>query len=479
MTRSLALSLVAAGLFSLAMRPWGSGYFAIAGATLLVAVLMRERVPWRGGLVAAVAWLGMAIPSLEGTAAILWWSFPALLGLLGLGWVIAGTVFVWLRERLSVGVSLLALPVLFTASEFAFSRTWLLGDAALGLLAYTQADTLLRALAPWSGTSAVNIGLLLLATGIYSLLARRWTRAIWSVAAVVAALLVPVPGTSAIWMAGELRAGAVQGSQRDIDRLMAAYDDRVGARLAGTYEELISHAAAQGAELVILPETVLPRSTVISDPSPHLVSMLSAAPVTLVGVHEYAGDETYNSAAVWTGTELDPVYRKQALVPVIESSYTAGTSSDPVMLQAARVGLGICLDSVQPGISREAVRRGAELLIYITDDTFAGITSTPYFHLRTAMLRAAETARATLFVNESGPSAVLDARGKTLDTLQLGEQGVMVAELPLMTGITPFVAVGDLLGWFCLLSGAVYTVFHVFAPQRKRQTGAAIDFVSD
>ena len=99
------------------------------------------------------------------------------------------------------------------------------------------------------------------------------------------------------------------------------------------------------------------------------------------------------------------------------------------------------------------------MLVFITDDTFAGFTATPSVHLRTAALRAAETARATVFTNEWGPSAVFDQHGKLIAGLDLGAAGVVVAELPLSQGTTPFVRFGDWLGRLAFIAVIGLLVF--------------------
>lgn len=473
MRGAFALSLIGAALFSFSLRPWGNGYFAIAGAIVLVVVLMNERTPWRGAALSAILWLGLGIPTVEGVAGGFWWGFAALLALLSVGWVGAGALFAWLRNRLPPGSAVVALPVLFTAVEFLMSRTWLLGNSAAGLLAYTQSDTPLLKLAAWSSTSAINAGVLMLAAGLYSIALKHWKPVVGLIAPVVLALVIQPPGTGAIFETAQLRAGVIQGAQGNLDRLLASYDDQVASRLAQTYEALIRRATDDGAELAVLGETVLPRRSNLENPPAHLQRMLRAAPVTIVGAHEYEQGHVYNSAVIWNGTNLESIYRKRALVPLIEGNYTAGNTSDPVMIQGALTGVGICLDSVQAGLSLQAVRAGAELLIFITDDSFAGHSATPHFHIRTAAVRAAETARATVFANEWGPSAMFDRHGRTLGMLPLGQQGVLVTDLPLAQGMTPFVALGDYLGWIAVTLSLI-VVFRCCSIERPAPSAANI-----
>ena len=450
MMRLLALSALSAALFSLSFRPWGSGYFALGAAFLLVSVLMAERKPWRGALAAGIAWTGLGITAAEGTAAFVWWALPALVGLFSLGWLISGAVFVWLRRKLPTGASLVALALLFTSTEFLISQRGVFGDAAIGLLAYTQADTPLKSLAPWSGTSTVVLGVLLLATGAYALYLREWRLSAWLSLPVIALILLPAPGTTTPPVEANLSVGSIQGARDSLDQLFATYDEEIAVQRAASYESLISQAVERGAELVVLGETILPSGTDASNLPAHLRSMLSLAPATIVGSREYSGGDIFNSAFLWTGAGLESVYRKRALVPIVEEFYARGSTSTPVMTQGVLIGLAICLDTFYAEQIRSSVSQGAELLIFITDDTFAGFATTPYMHMRTAALRAAETARATVFTNEWGPSAMFDRHGNQIAHLDLGTAGVIVAELPLALGVTPYVRFGDWLGWLTL-----------------------------
>jgi apolipoprotein N-acyltransferase len=136
----------------------------------------------------------------------------------------------------------------------------------------------------------------------------------------------------------------------------------------------------------------------------------------------------------------------------------------PVTVAGRRIGLGICLDSAYGWLGRARVRSGADALVYLSDDTFAGRTVTPELHLRLTAFRAAEVGRPVVFANESGPSAVFGPRGDTLAALDAGEPGWTVAAIPGLSGVTPFVRWGDWLGAI----GLGVSLFALFAPALGR-----------
>lgn len=446
MTRRLALASMAALSFTASLRPWGSGYLAVVAFAAAVAAVRGERRPARAAALMAVAWLGLAVPALEGTFLSVWWSLPALVALNSVAWAVAGAAHAFAANR-GGGSTLWLLPLLVVAAEFVASRRWLWGDAAFSLLAYTQADTPLRYLASLTGSSGPALGVALAGGALVALVTGpRWTAGalLVSIATLSLAAYVVPAGTDA----GSVRVAVVQSAQGQVARLLMPFDEGLMARVVAPYVALTAEAAAAGAELVVWGETVLPEgSAAVEGP---WVNALRAAPAVVAGRVERAVDGLYNSVFAWRGDGLELVSRKQALVPVVEAVYAAGEPSEPFSVQGARLAALVCLDSLHGELSRESVRRGADLLVYLTDDTFAGRTATPLLHLRTAILRAAETGRAVVFANESGPSAIVSPTGKVLALSRAREAGVVITDVPLMRGSTPYVAFGDWLGTLAL-----------------------------
>ena len=72
----------------------------------------------------------------------------------------------------------------------------------------------------------------------------------------------------------------------------------------------------------------------------------------------------------------------------------------------------ICYESVYPNYVREFVKRGAEFLVIITNDSWWGNTSGAYQHASFASLRAVETRRWVVQCANGGISMVVDPQAK-------------------------------------------------------------------
>jgi apolipoprotein N-acyltransferase len=205
----------------------------------------------------------------------------------------------------------------------------------------------------------------------------------------------------------------------------------------------------------------------------YLAEALAPADVALAGGVSFRDGASHNALFHWNGARLREVYRKRALVPVNEWHYERGRALPPLALRGTALGLGICLDSVFGALARQAVRAGAEVLVYVTEDSFAGRTVTPEMHLRVTAFRAAETARPAVFASQSGPSAVFDARGRVVQRLPHGEAAGAVVAIRPATAVTPFVRFGNLAGW-ASLAAAVLAAAAAARPRRARRsaTGA-------
>jgi len=129
---------------------------------------------------------------------------------------------------------------------------------------------------------------------------------------------------------------------------------------------------------------------------------------------------------------FEALLRRFNLTPVAETfgGFSAADRRGMLMLPG---GLGavplICYEAIFPDLSSVPDGRGA-LLLNLTNDAWYGITPGPYQHLRQAQLRAVETRLPLVRAANSGISAVVDAGGRIVASLPLGEPGVFDVGLP-------------------------------------------------
>ncbi|MGC6484745.1 MAG: apolipoprotein N-acyltransferase [Candidatus Puniceispirillales bacterium] len=90
----------------------------------------------------------------------------------------------------------------------------------------------------------------------------------------------------------------------------------------------------------------------------------------------------------------------------------------------------ICYEAIFPAAVRRAAHaRAAGLMVTITNDAWFGDTIGPRQHLAMARMRSAELGLPMLRAANNGISAVIDSRGRLVDRLGYGREGVIDARL--------------------------------------------------
>jgi apolipoprotein N-acyltransferase len=449
----LVAAALSAALLSLAGRPPGTGLLALAALVPLLWALRTEARPGRAALLAAIAWTGLTVPAFEGALVILPWGFAALVALGSLAPAVAGATHAWLLRASGRGPAAAAfVAALLVVEALARHPSLLGGTAGWASLGYTQNATPLLATAAWSGVSGVTLLVVLANVSVVLLVApgRRGAGALLAGLVLAGTLAAPLAtrGASAAGAGAtpSLRIGLVQAAEHRMDMLMARFDRRAAERVMDRFVAL-TRALPPDVDLAIWGETVLP--TPVRDGTPDRIAAraLRAAPLVLVGGREWADGAWYNAVFLARDGVLSTAYRKQRPVPLIERDFARGSRAEPLPFGGRRLGMGICLESMAADLARQRVRAGADALVFLTDDTFAGRTFTPEAHLRATAFRAAATGVPVVFANESGPSAVFGPDGDVLVRTRQGEPAAIAATLPPPTGTTPFVRWGDRLAW--------------------------------
>ena len=140
---------------------------------------------------------------------------------------------------------------------------------------------------------------------------------------------------------------------------------------------------------------------------------------------------------------LEPLTRRRG-------GFTPGPIPRPLMsLPRARTFAPlICYEAIFPHAIIQGRERPA-YLVNVTNDGWFGDTTGPRQHLHQARVRAVEEGLPLLRVANNGISAVIDARGRILQRLELDVVGVIDARVPPAGAPTPYGRFGDL--WFALI----------------------------
>jgi apolipoprotein N-acyltransferase len=115
------------------------------------------------------------------------------------------------------------------------------------------------------------------------------------------------------------------------------------------------------------------------------------------------------------------------------------------------------------------VRRGAELLVTLSNDSWFASGGGPRLHLVVAAFRSIETRRPQFRVTNTGISAVIDASGERVATAGVHERKVLVGHVhPERTATTLVLAWGDWLGPVALLAAIATMLALVVARSTRR-----------
>ncbi len=444
---AVLLSLIAALLMAATSLPFGwSGLFVIPLALLFYS--WTQGGTRRGRLLRAL---------LSGTlyfALDLIWlplSFAKLFGPFG----VVPFVFLWVLEGAFWAALLWVVELLQPAGP---RKVWLL---ALGWVLLEWLKFLGPLAFPWAvvgGTlmptpliQVISLGGPLLASLLVTLMAAALVRAAQGAPAALGAMLL-------IWVAGLLY-GALRPAPRGKLHTATLIQGNINPlrKVAGDGSALARYRAlSRGAPrgLLVWPETAI---------NLFQVQDLPGRP-TISGVATFH----HNQALAWNGKAVTSRYDKIKPVPFGESfplihtfpgiyravfaalglpmlhSIEAGRRAVPLTLGGTLYGTYICYDSDFPWISRMMVRRGAEVLINISNDAWFGVGLGMQQEFAQGRLRAIEDDRYLLRDGNNGITALVGPRGRVDSELPIGVPGRLVVRYRKLRGITPYVRYGDL-----------------------------------
>lgn len=290
-----------------------------------------------------------------------------------------------------------------------------------------------------------------------------------------------------------LDVAAVQGNDITDTRSLARSRVVAVAERMTRLTEALADAPGGLPDVVVWPENALDADPATAD-DPELTRLVRRALGALDGTPLLAGLlRTEDGRRFNTMAQLAPdgsvrqVYDKRSLVPFGEfvplrrylgwvpqleraSNFTAGSDPGVFTVAGARLATVICFENTFPALTRSQVREGAEVLVVSTNNASFGFTPASRQHLAFSQVRAVESGRWVVHAGLSGISAVVDPQGRVTHRTELFEQAIVRADVPLVTGTTAYVRLGDLVGPTSMVLSVLGVGWLAIAAVRARAT---------
>jgi apolipoprotein N-acyltransferase len=501
--RKELLAALSGGLLALSFPKFGSGVVAwVALSPLLVALAESRgghesfRLGYITGALSSlglVYWTALVVVQYGGL------SLPVGIGvmaLLCLALALFPSLFGWLvgtwRRALGPAALLLA-PVAWVATEILRAHT--LFNFSWCLLGYSQHANLpviqvARYTAVYGVSFVVALVSAVLAYVVVETRPRPRRAAALATAAVMAAVLAHGwwALSRPVVEAGRVRVALVQASVLQEEK----WDSQMAWTNVDRHLDLTRRAVAQGARLVVWPESAVP---FYFDHSPQMSTELRELVrrhrIYLVFGNDDREARDERTERFWVGAkmltpegDLGLRYHKIRLVPFGEyvpvqavltlggriaakvvkqvADFTPGEEAVTGLVDGHRVGAFICYEAIFPDLVRQFAAGGAELLVNITNDAWYGRTSAPYQHMAMAAFRAVENGRYLVRAANTGFTAVVDPHGRVLELTGLFDRTMLVREVAFVPGLTFYARHGDVFAWSCLAVAAALAAFARF-----------------
>jgi apolipoprotein N-acyltransferase len=289
-----------------------------------------------------------------------------------------------------------------------------------------------------------------------------------------------------------LSVAAVQANIPQSTKWDPAFDQRI----LDTYLRLTDNALAFKPDLLIWPEASTPHPALDDEEiMKDIVGILGKLHTNfLLGSIRYAPPYAFNSAILLDAKGRIQLYDKMHLVPFgeyvplrnsfplfawivgdeVPSDFDAG--AQPVIMTLAgkpfRVGPLICFEDTVGDLTRQFAKRGAELLVTLTNDGWFHHSAGSRQHLANAVFRCAETKLPLVRVANTGITCFVDRFGHVTRTLEnRGDtfvEGVLYGTVPirLQPPKTFYTNYGDLFALFCLFGALLSVRTHLFTVRR-------------
>jgi len=392
-------------------------------------------------------------------------------------------VFNFLRNRTPIPSSILV-PLIWISLEYL--RTYALTGFPWALMGYSQ-YRFLRVIQISDLTGIYGVSFIITAFNglifdIY-LIIRKWHKfnnwklsfmigTIFTLLIICFTLIYGSTRLASVWNNGRIRISIVQGNIPQEKK----WDRRYQKEVFEKYITLTETLKESKPDIIIWPESALPfpfgynqiltkrliefqkkQDSYLLFGTVLVRETLDSKPLLTNSVVLLAPDgeivSTYDKIHLVPYGEYVPLQR---LFPFIHRMVTAigdfTPGKDIVIMRAGKAKIGnlICYEIIFPGLVRKFVKRGANLIVTVTNDAWFGRTSAPYQHFTTAVFRAVENRVPIARAANTGISGFIDPFGRMIQRSGIFVDALLTQDITLGRGNTFYARHGDIFSYICI-----------------------------
>lgn len=251
------------------------------------------------------------------------------------------------------------------------------------------------------------------------------------------------------------------------------WDEKKGELIAERYLSLARLANRFNPELIVWTETAIPWPLAEGDDlvGEVLTVTRKSRAHHLIGNPVPAEEGFFNSvlSVLLDGTVTDR-YDKIRLLSLVEeplkrtavfplnpatASYRPGFRGSTLRTPAGDLGITVCNENMNPELSRDAARAGAEILINLTNDAWWPKRFYLANHFVFNIFRAVENRRSAVVASNVGISALIDERGRIINRAPILQPFVLSGEVKKSDRLTFYTRYGDLFAFFSVLIAVI------------------------
>ena len=287
----------------------------------------------------------------------------------------------------------------------------------------------------------------------------------------------------------EMRTKNVAIIQGNIDQSVK-WNDKYQSDTLKIYRKLSLGMSESGVNLIVWPETAAPFFFQnIDDKHRFIINIVKETnSYLLFGSPSYIRKGSKNlflnsAYLISPGGEITGRYDKIHLVPYGEyvplrrvfffleklvvgvGDFIPGKVPVPLTVGDEKAGVLICYEGIFPQISRSYKKKGATLLVNITNDAWFGTSSAPYQHLTMAAFRAIENRLYIIRAANTGISAIISPTGEIISRTGLFERTTLSGMVGFIDECTFYSKYGNVFIYLCFI--CLTGVFFISLKRRK------------